>query len=218
MFSKTFSSSLVSLFYLHFTFAHFTLDFPTTRGFNEDKEPSFCGGLPTNASGRQPFPLSGSAPVHITSHHDNAQVAIILSVKADPTKFSDFNSTGKVDYLMPFSNTKGQQGFCFSVDIGTLATQIRPSPTNGTLATLQVIFNGGDHPLFQCSDLILVKNASIASNQTCSNNTMVTPSSNSISTQSSDASQGAKSGAAVNAINFTVFISLIIISTFSIAL
>lgn len=231
MFSKAFASLLVALISLHLTSAHFTLDFPATRGFDEDKEPSFCGGFPTNASGRQPFPLSGAAPVRITSHHDNAQVAIILSVQPDPTKFADFNNTGKVSYLMPFANIKGQQGFCFSVDVGALAAQISPAPANGTLATLQVEFNGGDNPLFQCSDLILVQNASIASNETCSNTTIVTPSSNSTSNSTSsspvsnstsaggsNASQGAKSGAGVNIINFTGLVGMIIISTLAIAL
>ncbi|KAH9808198.1 hypothetical protein DFH28DRAFT_626813 [Melampsora americana] len=229
MFSKTFASLLLALISSHLTLAHFTLDFPVTRGFDEDKEPSFCGGFPTNASGRHPFPLSGAAPVRITSHHDNAQVAIILSVQPDPTKFADFNNTGKVSYLMPFANIKGQQGFCFSVDVGALASQISPAPMNGTLATLQVEFNGGDNPLFQCSDLILIQNATIASNETCSNTTIVTPLSNSTSnstsstvnstsTGASNASQGAKSGAGVNVINLTIFFSMIIISTLSIAL
>lgn len=229
MFSKALTSLLVTLLSLHLTSAHFTLDFPTTRGFDEDKEPSFCGGFPTNASGRHPFPLSGAAPVRINSHHESAQVAIILSVQPDPTKFADFNNTGKVTYLMPFANVKGQQAFCFSVDVGALASQISPAPVNGTLATLQVEYSGGDNPLFQCSDLILVQDAKIASNETCSNTTIVTPSSNSTShstssnpitnstsTGSSNASQGAKSAAGINVINLTGLISMIIISTLAI--
>ncbi|KAH9808199.1 hypothetical protein DFH28DRAFT_1070138 [Melampsora americana] len=222
MFSKTFVSLLMALISLHLTSAHFTLDFPATRGFDEDKEPSFCGGFPTNASDRHPFPLSGAAPVRITSHHNNAQVAIILSVQPDPTKFADFNNTEKVSYLMSFVNIKGQQGFCFSVDIETLASQITPSPRNGTLATLQVEYNGGDHPLFQCSDLILVQDLKLADEEICSGAEIIIPSSgsnsNTTSTTSFNASQGAKSGTGVNVINFTVFVGMIIISTLSIAL
>lgn len=58
--------------------AHFTLDFPvsrgqtrqeheheaytkTSRGFDEDKEPGFCGGFTQPSAERTPFPLSSGA-------------------------------------------------------------------------------------------------------------------------------------------------------------
>lgn len=31
--------------------AHFTLDYPRSRGFDEDIEPQFCGGFPNAVSG-----------------------------------------------------------------------------------------------------------------------------------------------------------------------
>ncbi|KAG0139291.1 hypothetical protein CROQUDRAFT_699647 [Cronartium quercuum f. sp. fusiforme G11] len=169
MFSKPINLLFVGLALASIASAHFTLDFPLTRGFDEDKEPTFCGGFPTNASGRQVFPLSGAAPVLINSHHQTAQVAIILSVNPNPTAFADFNSSNKVDFLMPFGTIKGQGQYCFTVDIATLASQISPAPVNGTLATLQVEFNGGDGVLLQCSDLILVQGAAIPGNVTCTN-------------------------------------------------
>ncbi|GAA5961599.1 hypothetical protein JCM10213_007194, partial [Rhodosporidiobolus nylandii] len=73
--------------------AHFTLDYPPTRGFDEDLEPNFCGGFSTPSSSRAPFPLSGSAPVLIDSHHPSAEVAILLSFSENPTSFADFNQT-----------------------------------------------------------------------------------------------------------------------------
>jgi hypothetical protein len=96
--------------------AHFTLDYPTSRGFDENIEPrasdgltnltrvgppnrfdalltEFCGGFPTPSSERTPFPLSGSAPVLIDSHHPSAIVGMFISFDSNPTSFSQFNQT-----------------------------------------------------------------------------------------------------------------------------
>lgn len=67
-------------------------DFQPTRGFDEDKEPQFCGGFDTVATERHPVPLSG-APIWINSHHPKANVDAFLSTKPDPKTFDDFNST-----------------------------------------------------------------------------------------------------------------------------
>lgn len=45
--------------------AHFTLDYPTTRGFTEDIEDQFCGGFKDPSSNRTSFPLNGTSSIAI---------------------------------------------------------------------------------------------------------------------------------------------------------
>ncbi|GAA5842089.1 hypothetical protein JCM9279_002784 [Rhodotorula babjevae] len=151
--------------------AHFTLDYPPTRGFDEDIESQFCGGFATPASSRTPFPLSGSAPVTIGSHHASADVAIFLSFDSNPTSFADFNETSSGQSygpLKPFGQITGTGDYCYTVDIASLGIS---SLSNGTVATLQVEYNGGDGYLFQCADLVLVSDYSTPSNVSCTNST-----------------------------------------------
>ncbi|BGP34266.1 hypothetical protein JCM10296v2_006081 [Rhodotorula toruloides] len=151
--------------------AHFTLDYPYTRGFDEDLEPQFCGGFNTPSSLRTPYPLSGSAPLLIDSHHPTADVAVLISFDQNPSNFSAFNQTSegqRYGLLKPFGRINGQGEFCFNVDIASLGVN---GLQNGSVATIQVEFNGGDGALFQCSDIVLVSNYSAPSNITCSNAT-----------------------------------------------
>lgn len=169
MFPKALTLLLVALLSAHLISAHFTLDFPATRGFKEDKETSFCGGFPTTeSSDRKKFPLSGFAPVRITSHHERAEVTILLSVKPNPTSLSDFKTHGELNCLMSYTTIVGQGKFCFSVDVSSLASSISPAPVEGSLATIQVLFNGGDGLLYQCTDVILTDEAKIPKKQLCS--------------------------------------------------
>ncbi|GAA5982114.1 hypothetical protein JCM11641_000592 [Rhodosporidiobolus odoratus] len=153
--------------------AHFTLDYPPTRGFDEDLEPQFCGGFSSPSSSRTPFPLSGSAPVLIDSHHPSADVAVLLSFNENPTSFADFNQTSsgqEYGFLSGFGTITNSGEFCFNVDVASLGVD---GIENGTVATLQVEFNGGDGVLLQCADLILVTPDlyTAPSNLTCSNAT-----------------------------------------------
>ncbi|BGO93833.1 hypothetical protein NBRC10512_004622 [Rhodotorula toruloides] len=151
--------------------AHFTLDYPYTRGFDEDLEPQFCGGFNTPSSSRTPYPLSGSAPLLIDSHHPTADVAVLISFDQNPSNFSAFNQTSEgqgYGLLKPFGRINGQGEFCFNVDIASLGVN---GLQNGSVATIQVEFNGGDGALFQCSDIVLITNYSAPSNITCSNAT-----------------------------------------------
>ncbi|MBW0536691.1 hypothetical protein O181_076406 [Austropuccinia psidii MF-1] len=168
---KSFIGALLTLGALGFVSAHFTLDHPKARGFREDDEPNFCGGFTTNASGRQSFPLSGQTPIVISSHHPTAEVAIIISFNSNPTSFAQFKHKGQPNFLMPFGKIKGETSFCFNVDISSLRSRI-PKISEGTLATLQVEYNGGDGLLYQCSDLILQKNFVTPKNVACVNGTL----------------------------------------------
>ncbi|GAA5882889.1 hypothetical protein JCM3774_001378 [Rhodotorula dairenensis] len=169
--------------------AHFTLDYPTSRGFDEDLEPQFCGGFPTPSSERTPFPLAGSAPVLIDSHHPSAIVGMFLSFDSNPTNFSQFNQTSsgqQYGLLDNFGSITGTGEFCFQVDVASLGVN---GLSNGSVATLQVEFNGGDGSLFQCADLVLVENYSVPSNVTCRNATTSASSSASASSASGTAQQ-----------------------------
>ncbi|ODO07308.1 hypothetical protein L198_00887 [Cryptococcus wingfieldii CBS 7118] len=142
--------------------AHFTLDYPTTRGFDEDKEPDFCGGF-TSVSSRQPFPL-GSGPVHIDSHHTLATVVAFISTSDNPSSFDDFNTTSNGTSI-PLASSIFQVAegdSCFNIDLGGSL-----GLTNGSDVTLQIQYDGGDGNLYQCADLILIDGYEIPSNETC---------------------------------------------------
>ncbi|GAA5910112.1 hypothetical protein JCM8208_000959 [Rhodotorula glutinis] len=171
--------------------AHFTLDYPLTRGFDEDLESQFCGGFPTPALSRSPFPLSGAAPVTIASHHASADVAIFLSFDTNPTSFADFNETSSGQSygpLKPFGQITGTGDYCYTVDIASLGIS---NLSNGTAATLQVEYNGGDGYLFQCADLVLVSDYSTPSNVTCANSTESASSSSAAAAAPGSAGQSA---------------------------
>ncbi|ODN84399.1 hypothetical protein L202_00356 [Cryptococcus amylolentus CBS 6039] len=158
--------------------AHFTLDYPTTRGFDEDKESDFCGGF-TSVSSRQPFPL-GSGPVHIDSHHTLATVVAFISTSENPSSFDDFNTTSNGTSIplasSIFQVAEGER--CFNIDLGSLV-----GLTNGSDVTLQIQYDGvsplllieehyltlgqGDGNLYQCADLTLIDGYEIPSNETC---------------------------------------------------
>lgn len=126
----------------------------------------FCGGFSTPASSRTPFPLSGSAPVTIGSHHASADVAIFLSFDSNPTSFADFNETSSGQSygpLKPFGQITGTGDvrcallrhppfvqdclgqkaddlgcaqYCYTVDIASLGVS---NLSNGSVATLQCV-------------------------------------------------------------------------------
>ncbi|KAK1926079.1 hypothetical protein DB88DRAFT_504185 [Papiliotrema laurentii] len=145
--------------------AHFTLDFPTSRGFDEDKEPGFCGGFTQPSAERTPFPLSSGA-LWIDSHHPAATVDAFLSVSNNPTSFDDFNSTSNgtsIPMVTNFFQVKAAGEYCWNVNLEGLGIGL----TNGSLVTIQVQFNGGDGNLYQCADLILLSDYTLPSNLTC---------------------------------------------------
>ncbi|WVF70824.1 hypothetical protein IAT40_005618 [Kwoniella sp. CBS 6097] len=144
--------------------AHFTLDYPTSRGFDDDNEPQFCGGF-NSVETRQSFPL-GQGPVHIDSHHNLATVVAFISTSPNPTSFDDFNTTSNgtsiplaTDF---FQVTSGEK--CFNVNLGALEGL---GLTNGSEVTLQIQYDGGDGNLYQCADLILIDGYTVPSNETC---------------------------------------------------
>ncbi|GAA5876776.1 hypothetical protein JCM16303_006283 [Sporobolomyces ruberrimus] len=189
-----FTTPALSLLALPVALAHFTLDYPQTRGFDEDTEPQFCGGFNSTSSTRVPFAL-GQSSILIDSHHPTAQVAVLISFEENPTSIEQFTklSNGTSYGLLKDFESLGSEGeYCLSVDVNSLNLGI----TNGTAATIQVEFNGGDGTLFQCSDVTLVSDYSIPSNVTSSCQSAKTPSSGAASGASSTSSGGASKTAA----------------------
>lgn len=122
-------------------------------------------------SDRQPFPLTGGF-ININSEHpqwtgtftlllvsivitDRSTIAaVLISLEANPTNFSVFNTTTtgvELPFAVPFFSATGEGVACIPVNIGSLNIA---GVGNGTNVTLQVQFSGGDGNLFQvCSEL-----------------------------------------------------------------
>lgn len=130
--------------------AHFQLNSPSARGFDEDTLATFpCGGQDTPSSNRSLFPLAGG-PVQLNMEHDHAEVQVLLGLGNDVGE--NFNIT-----LEPIFLEEGIGQFCMgdvvSLDIRNpfesaqrlKQWQMVPSSLNikdGTNATIQVVTNG----------------------------------------------------------------------------
>ncbi|KAG0149747.1 hypothetical protein CROQUDRAFT_720887 [Cronartium quercuum f. sp. fusiforme G11] len=134
-----------------------TLLYPPSRGYDEESKHAFCGGFATKSSERTPFPLSGPASIIFDVDHAPAKVAVSISLSPDPVDFADFNTSGQVNYLMPFISTHSEGHYCFNVSVSSINPN--PSPNDGALATLQVIMETHHGREYQCADITLVKGA-----------------------------------------------------------
>ncbi|GHJ89253.1 hypothetical protein NliqN6_5655 [Naganishia liquefaciens] len=175
-------SLLVPLLVASSALAHYTLDYPPSRGFVDEDEVKFCGGFSSPSSMRTPFPLTGNGPgeqsvssfgtyeladsfsllpiVQWDSHHAIGTVGIYVSTSENPTNWSDFSSTMAKNW---FTGPNGAA--CTNIDM----SQLNMNLTNGSLVTIQMVANGGDGNLYQCADLILLEGYTAPSNETCSN-------------------------------------------------
>ncbi|KAJ9100908.1 hypothetical protein QFC20_005324 [Naganishia adeliensis] len=177
---------LVSLLAASSAFAHYTLDFPESRGFVDEDEVKFCGGFNSPSSTRTSFPLSGNAPVQWDSHHAIGTVGIYISTKENPTNWSDFSTTMAKNW---FTGPNGAA--CANIDMGTLNMNL----TNGSLVTIQMVANGGDGNLYQCADLVLIDGYSVPENVTCANDVSLAANATATATPSLGASASAKTSA-----------------------
>ncbi|KAJ6604420.1 hypothetical protein DFH09DRAFT_308466 [Mycena vulgaris] len=159
------SKSLVLASLIAVASAHFQLAFPAPRGvFVEDDEPTFCDGYDNEATNRTVFPLSGGF-FTLNSEHTTWTAGVALATKPNSTSFDDFKP------VVPFFQLTGEGVFCIPLDFSkTNATGL----TDGQNVTVEITFNGGDGPLYQCADLTLSSTAKIASTVTCSNATSTT--------------------------------------------
>ncbi|PVH97958.1 hypothetical protein DM02DRAFT_532140 [Periconia macrospinosa] len=143
------------------TTAHFTLDWPTARGFDDAQATSFpCGGFNNVKTPRTDFPLSGG-PLQLNMHHPRTRVAVYLALGNDPG--SSFNYV-----LLPQLTQTGLGDFC----LGHVNLPSGVNVTAGTNATIQVVTNGDpDGGLYQCADVTFT-NAALSESH-CNNNTNV---------------------------------------------
>jgi hypothetical protein len=116
--------------------AHFTLDWPVSRGFDEDDMPNFpCGGFDTPSSNRTVIALDAdSLPVDITFHHSQTSVSYLLALGSDPS--TNYNIT-----LGPTLGATGLGEFCLP-NITITSAILGVNLTDGLNATLQVVTNG----------------------------------------------------------------------------
>ncbi|PBL00836.1 hypothetical protein ARMGADRAFT_396728 [Armillaria gallica] len=165
--------------------AHFQLQFPDPRGaFNEDNEPTFCDGYTSVTQNRTEFPLD-SGFFSLNSEHPSWTAAVYLSTSSNPTSFDDFKQ------IVPFFQMQGEGIYCLPLNLSaTNATGL----TNEQNVTIQILYNGGDSQLYQCSDLTLLSNFSLSQSvdATCTNATS-TSTTNSTS-NSTDSGSGSSSG------------------------
>ena len=72
-----------------------------------------------------------------------------VSFKSDPTTLNDFNTTSSgqaYPLLLPTFSTTVEGSFCVNVNVSSLGVS---GVTNGTLATILMVYNGGDGLLHQ---------------------------------------------------------------------
>ncbi|KAI7868438.1 hypothetical protein BDF14DRAFT_1724581 [Spinellus fusiger] len=141
--------------------AHFSLTYPPTRGFSEDIEANApCGGFNTPLATRSQFPLKNGF-VEINAEHPVYSYQVNILVSDAPTETA-FTNASTVNVASGNNNFPLQA--CFPVNLSQV-----PNAKNGTNATLQVIFNGGDGLLYQCTDIVLVDNAPSFNSSICTN-------------------------------------------------
>lgn len=119
--------------------AHFTLTYPTSRGFEESKEPlAPCGGFDTPSAQRIQLPLK-SAFVQIDSGHTAYSFVVNALAKNDPIN-PDFISSNLVQVAQ--GGRTYPQAACLPL---TFNDSFKPN----TNVTIQVAYNGGDGSLYQ---------------------------------------------------------------------
>ncbi|KAF9335503.1 hypothetical protein BG006_011359 [Podila minutissima] len=132
--------------------AHFTLDYPTSRGFNDDNEPNApCGGFDA-VSNRTQFPISKGF-LTIDSHHPTAQVKINVVYGNSPAA-ADFTAAAATPARSVSVAHPGHS--CLQLDLSSFK-----GAASGTNATIQIVYNGGDSPLYQCTDVTLITSANL---------------------------------------------------------
>ncbi|TVY17939.1 Uncharacterized protein LARI1_G004470 [Lachnellula arida] len=185
-----------------FASAHFKLNYPAARGFDEDNLSQFpCGSFDTPSSNRTIWPVSNGS-IGLEMGHINANVEVLIGFGNNPG--SAFNTV-----LRKTFTEQGLGAFCmtsFSLPEGA-------NFTDGTNATIQVLTNGDPAGgLYNCADITFSTSAPVLDAGVCANGTGVkavaatsTQQPNettdaSTSTSASASASGSKS-AAVSALN-----------------
>ncbi|KAJ5123043.1 hypothetical protein N7448_009140 [Penicillium atrosanguineum] len=146
--------------------AHFHLQYPISRGFDEDTMPNFpCGGM-AQSSNRTQLPISGSFPVALKMGHVQTAVEVLIALGSDPA--TNYNVT-----LVPTFQINGLGAFCLPhVDFSTALLGV--NITDGMNATIQVQSNGDPTGgLYACADVQFSSSTTYSEPSSCTNNTNV---------------------------------------------
>ncbi|KAL6240479.1 hypothetical protein RBB50_012591 [Rhinocladiella similis] len=137
-----FSQSLLLLCLPVLTLAHFELNFPPSRGSNDENQATFpCGGY---SQGQNRTRVSSTeVPVSVKLGHTENLFQILLAIGNDVG--SSFNYE-----LLPTIREMGPGDFCLS----SIPVPSDLNITDGTNATIQVITNAHDGGgLYNCADI-----------------------------------------------------------------
>jgi hypothetical protein len=153
------------------TAAHFNLEYPPARGFDEDKLVNFpCGTFNTPSPNRTIWPLSGGS-IALKMGHVDTNIQVLLGFGNNPG--DAFNTV-----LRQTFQEIGLGDFCmtgFSLPEGV-------NVTAGSNATIQVITNGDpDGGLYNCADITFASSVPELAAGTCTNGTGVSTSAGTIS-------------------------------------
>jgi hypothetical protein len=78
-------------------------------------------------------------------------VSVLISTEDSATSFNNFkNSTGKEQFAVAASKQSGEGVYCFPIDVSQLG--LGDEVKEGSKATLQIAFDGGDGNLYQVKD------------------------------------------------------------------
>ena len=129
MLSRSHLSLLLSL--LPLASAHFKLEYPPARGFDEDTLPTFpCGGQDKVSTTRTTVSMTNFS-MFFDMGHDTSAMQVLLGLGSDPG--SNFNIT-----LHPTFREEGEGNFCLQ----DLSIPTEMGITDGMEATIQVVTNG----------------------------------------------------------------------------
>ncbi|KAE8351367.1 putative GPI anchored protein [Aspergillus coremiiformis] len=145
--------------------AHFKLNYPASRGFDEDKMSQFpCGGVSQSSERTKISLSSGNFPVALSMGHAQTAVEVLLALGNDPG--TNFNIT-----LHPTFRVEGLGSFCLP-NVAFQESVVGVKLKEGMNATLQVQSNGDPSGgLYACADIQFTNTGS--SIPSCSNNTGV---------------------------------------------
>ncbi|KAI8073253.1 hypothetical protein BC940DRAFT_290918 [Gongronella butleri] len=182
---------------------HYQLTYPPARGFSEDTEPTApCGGFNSVSSSRNQFPLTNGF-LEVNSEHVSYSYKVYFVPGNNPAVDAFNNATlvgsGSVSYPMQS---------CWAVNFGSLA-----AATNGSVGTLQAVYNAGDGTLYQCTDVVLLTtptsfNASACINADGSKTNLGNSTSSTSNTTTTSAGATLEMGAVVMALSSVAALAL----------
>lgn len=125
--------------------AHFVVEYPIPRGYNEDTTSQFpCGGMNEVSTQRTLYPITGGA-IGIEIGHARTNIEVLIAFESEPT--SNFNTILRKTFTQI-----GMGKFCMTNVNMPAELDIH----EGTNATIQVITNSDDDGVggyYSCSDI-----------------------------------------------------------------